>query len=138
MAATEEQLPERAAENQSRFRRYNERIEVYNRANSWVDPATPEWRCECANESCVKTVEVTLAEYEAIRSEPTHFLVAPTAEHVIPEVERIVRHHERYWVVEKIGEAGEVSEALDARTHEVADQAASHEQNAWNVGVRAQ
>ena len=32
-----------------------------------------------------------------------------------PAVERVVRREDRYWVVEKIGVAGEVSEDLDPR-----------------------
>jgi hypothetical protein len=116
MATSDEPLPERAAENESRFRNFNERIEVYNRANDWVDPGIPEWRCECAGKTCLKAVELTLAEYEAVRSDPTHFLVAPAEEHVVPGVERVVERHERYWVVEKVGAAGDLSEQLDPRT----------------------
>ena len=50
-----------------------------------------------------------------VRAEPTHFLIAPSVEHVAPAVERVVRREDRYWVVEKIGVAGEVSEDLDPR-----------------------
>jgi hypothetical protein len=34
---------------------------------------------------------------------------------VLPDVERVVERHDTYWVVEKIGRAGEVSERLDER-----------------------
>jgi len=51
---------------------------------------------------------VDLAEYESVRSEPTHFLVAPG--HVWqPETERAVGEYETYVVVEKTGNAGDVA-----------------------------
>jgi len=58
---------------------------------------------------------MTVAEYEAVRADPTHFLIAPSPEHVEAEIERIVARHERYWVLEKVGVAGEVAEDLDDR-----------------------
>ena len=60
-------------------------------------------------------VRLTIAEYEAVRAESTHFLVVPSDEHLSPAVERVVQRNERYWVVEKLGEAAEVSEELDPR-----------------------
>ena len=42
-------------------------------------------------------------------------IVAPAEMHVVPEVERVVEQRERYWVVEKQGEAAEVAEELDIR-----------------------
>jgi hypothetical protein len=138
MATTSEpQLPEGAARNQSRFREYNERIEPHNRAHTWNEPPMPDWVCECAFVECVMPVRLTIAEYEAVRADPTCFLVAPGDDHVVPDVERVIERHERYWVVEKIAEAAEVSEALDARDRDAASQAEtaqwSADQAAWNL-----
>ena len=36
-------------------------------------------------------VEMTIAEYEAVRAEATHFFVAPSDEHVSPDIEYVVR-----------------------------------------------
>jgi hypothetical protein len=59
-------------------------------------------------------VELTLAKYESIRSEPTHFLVA--SGHVWqPETERAVREYETYAVVEKTGKARDVASEKDPR-----------------------
>jgi hypothetical protein len=58
---------------------------------------------------------MSLLEYEDLRSEPTRFAVAPSGEHVVFEVERIVDRREDYWVVEKLGEAAEVAEQTDPR-----------------------
>jgi hypothetical protein len=54
-------------------------------------------------------------QYEELRSEPTHFAVVPNEEHVSPDVERIVDKRDRYWLVEKIGEAAEIAEKTDPR-----------------------
>lgn len=105
----------RAGENESRYRSLNERMERHNAAHVWVDPPMPDWVCECASTEC-KPVRLTIAEYEAVRSEPTHFFVVPNDEHLSLAIERVVERNERYWVVEKIGKAAEVSEELDPRS----------------------
>jgi hypothetical protein len=59
---------------------------------------------------------VTLAEYEAVRRIPTHFLVSPRPGHVFEDVENIAEQHEEYFVVEKYGEAGKAATRLDPRS----------------------
>jgi hypothetical protein len=113
MAPTPVDLPERAARNQDRFREINDGIEPWNASHSWFNPEMPNWVCECADMSCMEPVPMTVEEYEALRGVPTHFLVAPHPAHLVPEVERVVARHERYWIVEKVGRAGELSVALD-------------------------
>jgi hypothetical protein len=71
------------------------------------------FRCECAALGCNLLLEVTLADYEAIRAEPRHFVVAPG--HEIPAVETVVRREHGYLVVEKVGDAGVVADATDPR-----------------------
>ena len=110
------ELQERAAHNESRYRALNERMEPSNAVHLWVDPPMPDWVCECANTGCMKPVRLTIAEYEAVRASSTRFFVLPAEEHLSPAVERVVERHDRYWVVEKIGEAAEVSEELDPRS----------------------
>jgi hypothetical protein len=109
------ELQERGALNQARYREHNERIEAHNRMHHWVDPPMPDWICECAYGDCAEPVRMTIAEYEAVRAEPTHFLVAPSSDHVLEPIENVVARHDRYWIVEKDGRAGEVSEELDPR-----------------------
>ena len=136
---SEPQLPERAAMNQSRFREYNERIEPHNAVHH--DPPYADWVCECATETCTAPARLTVAEYQAIRAHPARFLVAPGDDHVVPDVERVVERHERYWVVEKLGEAADISETLDQRARDAASHDAevlelvSHaaDQIAWNL-----
>jgi hypothetical protein len=132
----ETQLPEPAAENQSRFRALNERIQAHNQVHHWVDPPMPDWVCECAYETCSAPVQLTVAEYESVRTDATRFLVAPSDDHVLPEIERVVERNDRYWVVEKLGQAADMSEALDLRARDVAADAevVSHaDRVAWNL-----
>jgi hypothetical protein len=117
MEAKLTELQERGARNQSRYREHNERIESHNRVHRWVDPPMPDWVCECAF-NCSQPVQMTIQEYEAVRAEPTHFLIAPSPEHVVEAIEHIVARHNRYWIVEKEDRAAEVSEALDPRSDE--------------------
>ena len=44
------------------------------------------------------------------RAEPNRFAVAP--HHVADDVEAVVKQHSRFWLVEKLGGAGEVAEKL--------------------------
>jgi hypothetical protein len=105
----------RAARNQSLYRSVNERVKEVNEAFESVLPFG-DWVCECANVDCAEVVKLTTEEYESVRAEPVWFLVLPSDSHVVPDVERIVRRTERYWVVEKLGVAADVAEREDART----------------------
>lgn len=106
---------ERVGKNQALFREVNERIkDVSGRLVAFDGDATLQFVCECSDETCNEPVEATLAEYEAVRREPTHFLVAPG--HVWrPELERTVAEELRHVVVEKLGEAGEVAAEEEPR-----------------------
>jgi hypothetical protein len=109
-----EQLERRAAKNQSLFRDVNERVSEINKEHGlWV--TLSDWICECADETCTERIELTPRQYEKVRESGTHFAVTPSKEHVVPDVERVVEQHERYWVVEKEGEAASVAERLDPR-----------------------
>jgi hypothetical protein len=97
--------------NEALFRSINERIE----AGTWPaeQSETAAFRCECAALGCNLLLEMTLAEYEAVRLNPRRFIVAPG--HELPEVEVVVRRTENYFVVEKVGDAGEVADNTDPR-----------------------
>src|SRR5215210_3838117 len=107
----------RAARNQALYREVNERVRQLNEAFDSLYPAG-EWICECANPECFKTIEMTHEEYELVRTEAggKRFFVKPDDAHVIPEVENVVERHERYWVVEKVGVAGELASRKDPRS----------------------
>ena len=105
----------RAAKNQTLFREINERVKDLNEAFSALTESG-DWVCECANETCIERISLTLEEYETVRSEGASFFVAPSDDHVWPEVERITERAERYWVVEKHGDGGRLARDNDPRT----------------------
>jgi hypothetical protein len=104
---------ERVARNETLFREVNERIKQVN-----VGLATAEatdFLCECGDESCTQPISLTMAEYESVRAEPTHFAIV--AGHVVPDVERVLVSNERYAVVEKVDpDAVRIVEAEDPRS----------------------
>ena len=103
----------RAARNEILLRDLNERIEAHH---EWVNSPLSEWVCECADENCSEPVHLSIEEYQAVRAEPTHFLVVPGTEHLSPRIERVVRREERYWILEKIGVGAVMSEEFDPRS----------------------
>jgi hypothetical protein len=61
-----------------------------------------EFVCECARAGCDDaTVELTVAEYEAVRRHAGRFVVAPSRKYVFAPLETIVEDNDRYFVVER-------------------------------------
>jgi hypothetical protein len=96
------------------FREINERVKQLNEGFSMVLPVG-EWICECADDTCVERIELSAAEYEAVRSNGKRFLVAPGDQHVFLDVEKVTERNDHYWVVEKFGTAGKEADRLDPR-----------------------
>jgi len=65
---------QRVAKNEALFRRVNERIEEIN--ETLAGDSESDFLCECGNDDCTSPVSLTLAEYEEVRRDPTHFLIA--------------------------------------------------------------
>jgi hypothetical protein len=113
----------RAARNEHLFRRLNERLHTLAAigrtptAVATSDGPEPFERfvCECAQKSCSRVVELTADEYTAVRAGNRRFLVYPDDSHTSPELEEVVERTDRYWVVHKLGEAGEVADLLVER-----------------------
>jgi hypothetical protein len=104
----DEQRAAKGARNQALWRHVNERIEAV-----MDDAQHPEFICECASLDCTETLQLTIAEYEAVRESPRRFPVAPG--HLYLEFERVVEQNDRYVIVEKFGKAGDLAEEFDAR-----------------------
>jgi hypothetical protein len=99
----------RAAKNQSLFRAINKRVNDIDKAHDlWL--TLSDWFCECPGYTCTTRVALTPQQYEAVRANPTHFIVAPSREHLIPDVEWVTHRHERFWIVEKVGGGAAVAE----------------------------
>lgn len=100
--------------NEVLFREVNERLADV-RDVSVAHGSTYDFICECANRDCDARVSMTIAEYEAVRGVPTHFLIHPG--HELREVETVVLETPRYAVVEKrAGEAAELAAEHDPRS----------------------
>lgn len=102
---------QRRAENEAAFRAVNERIaELGERLDT--DPL--DLICECADAECVESIRMTRADYEQLRSTPTHFAVR--SGHEVEGIERVTEQKDGYSVVEKCGEAAEIAAMLDRRS----------------------
>ncbi|HET9323546.1 MAG TPA: hypothetical protein VFO03_06670 [Gaiellaceae bacterium] len=95
----------RIGRNEVVFREVNERLRELGEGFSLVSEAA-EFVCECGDTSCVERIELTLSEYERVRSDPKRFFLLPG--HEEPSVERVIEQHDDYWIVEKLpgGPAG--------------------------------
>ncbi len=113
-AVVGEERQKRAARNEDLFRRLNERLHDLAVIGGSSEPRE-RFVCECAQTSCSLLVELSADEYRAVRADDTRFLVFPEPWHTSPEVEAVVEHHDRYWVVEKRGTAGNEAEHLAER-----------------------
>ena len=102
---------DRAARNEHLFRRVNERLHELATFDASSQPLD-RYVCECFRTGCAQIVELTVEEYQSIRGSGSRFVTIPDVLHTDPAVETVVERHDRYWVVEKTGEAGWTAEAL--------------------------
>ena len=105
---------ERIGRNDSAFRDVNE--EVRARANEHLTAADQlvPFLCECADEDCTTIIQLTLVEYEDVRTDSRQFLNVIGHERAEGPVEIMSKSH-NHLVVRKSGRAGDVAEALDTR-----------------------
>jgi hypothetical protein len=104
-------LEQEIGRRQSLFRELNERIEELADTFDLFDSLPIV--CECGSTRCDAKIELTVAEYERIRSDPTHFAVLRG--HEIPEVERVIEENDRFVIVEKFGASAAAAIELDPR-----------------------
>ena len=104
---------ERLAENESRFRAVNERIDELGKTAPWSK--TTDYLCECSDTACFKAIELTNDEYERARSRPTVFMLVPGHQRL--EIERVIEENERFLLVEKLVAVDEIIEQ-DPRSNE--------------------
>lgn len=97
----------RLAENETMWRALNE-----------ADPPEPGRAafvfCECGLLECSQQLRIAWRDYEAVRAEPTHFVVIPG--HELPEIERVTRQETGYSVVAKQGVPAAIAESTDPRS----------------------
>ena len=107
MDASTDEREVRAARNQAIFRALNEKIVEMNKRLG--DFETLDISCECADVSCAELLSIGSEEYASVRRSPRTFAVL--ADHVFPDVERVVSRKDGYAVVEVTGQGIEVAEA---------------------------
>lgn len=104
----------RAARNEALFREVNKQLAALRET---FDPQseTATFVCECARTDCAERIEMTLAEYAAVRENPRRFFVARADGHRFPKIERLIATRGRYFVVEKTGSAAKIAEQTATR-----------------------
>ncbi|MBA3843060.1 MAG: hypothetical protein H0X39_10670 [Actinobacteria bacterium] len=106
-----EEREERLAYNEAIFRSLNERI-----ASLEIDfgrNALHDFICECSTPDCFERITLTRVEYELVRNDGTHFLLAHGHEDI--EIEQTVTLSKNYIVVAKDGPAGIIALNEDPR-----------------------
>jgi hypothetical protein len=105
---------ERIGLNEALFREVNERVKGINDGfGGLLEEA--EFVCECGDDTCAERIRMKLSEYEALRSEPTHFAVKEG--HELTDFETVVQHCDAYVVVEKRpGTPAAIAEQTDPRS----------------------
>ena len=79
---------ERLGANEALFREVNERVAEAAQQFVEVGESPINFSCECGDKACAEQIAMTVGEYEAVRSEATHFAVVPG--HEVPDIERVV------------------------------------------------
>lgn len=109
---TEEQR--RLAANEAVVRRVNEGIERGQWPGDERDLVS--FRCECARLGCNALIELSVTDYERVRSDPCRFVLI--AGHELAELETVVEEGDGYVVVEKRREAARFAQKTDPRPDE--------------------
>jgi hypothetical protein len=102
----------RLARNAVQIRSVNERVALISKSCDTF--GSLKFRCECGIYECREGLQLTAGAYEAIRLEPTHFVVHP--DHVLHALEFVVLACAgSHVVVEKFGAAARLAIATDPR-----------------------
>jgi hypothetical protein len=102
----------RLAKNEVLFRGVNEKVREV-RGESAGPESLVQFICECGRGDCVEQVELTLVEYERVRSEPECFVLKPG--HELLDVEFVSERNERFLVVRKQEEEARIARVNDPR-----------------------
>ena len=104
---------ERVSRNEAMYRSVNREIEHASRESGQGPHDRIEVLCECGEESCSETLELTFADYDGAHRQPDRFVVVPGHEN--EQIEHVVTRTAQYLVVDKFGEAERIAEAEERR-----------------------
>ena len=79
------------------FRAANERMAAWEEQQ--VPSQTDYYYCECADSHCREKVVLRKSDYDKVRGDSCHYVVAPG--HEVPESETVTEQHEGWAIVEK-------------------------------------
>jgi hypothetical protein len=100
----------RIGENEALYRTINERIGDLNDSFGLIAESMTVI-CECGQLECVEQIELPIAEYERVRSDPTQFVVLPG--HEIPDVEEVLEKNGDWYLIRKDpGEPAKIAREL--------------------------
>jgi hypothetical protein len=100
--------------NEAIFRQVNEQIRGLNQ-NFGTEEGTMTVICECGNADCTDRLEVSVSDYERIRSDPRLYVIGKG--HEIEDVETVVEETDGYDVVQKReGAPAELARDLNPRS----------------------
>ncbi len=102
---------ERSAQNEALFRTANERMKAWEERHE--GERSEIYYCECSRLECHARIELSAAQYELVRADSHHFVVAKG--HAEPDVERVVEHAAGHDVVEKRDDLDHVVVPTDPR-----------------------
>ena len=113
MSEREQRRKAQLARNEAMFREVNERLRELGESFAMVSERA-SFVCECADGECAEPIELSLPDYERVRSNPRHFVVVDG--HVRPDIEFVAYELPPYLVVEKHdGALEEIVVATDPR-----------------------
>jgi hypothetical protein len=90
------------ARNEALLRTVNDRIRALDEgAAGWADPEQLfAFQCECGKTNgCDDRLQMSLAEYERVRSQRDRFAVVPG--HQADDIEQVVEQNDRFLIVDK-------------------------------------
>jgi hypothetical protein len=104
---------QRVSRNEATYRAVNREIERVSEELGEGPQDQLTVICECGQDDCSKTLDLTLAEYERTHVQRDRFVVAPS--HEDEQLEHVVERNDRYLVVDKFGEAERITDAAERR-----------------------
>ena len=104
---------ERISRNEAMYRSVNLEIERVSEEVRGGPDDRLEIICECGEDGCDATLDVTRAEYDEAHEQHDRFMVAPGHEN--EQIEHVVKRTPRYLVVDKFGAAERIAEAEERR-----------------------
>lgn len=100
--------------NEAIFRTVNEQIRGLDR-DFGTEEGTMTVICECGDSDCTERLEIPVSEYERVRGDSRHYVIA--SGHEIPDVETVIAQTERYAVVQKHeGDPARLARETDLRS----------------------